>query len=134
MAGQEKTEVIELAYPANGGSNYERTASDEVLSKPGTTQDAADMNRLGRSQQLHRNFRSLSILGLTCVVMGTWLGMITASTFSLINGGPGGTIWVYVATWFCSMAVVASMAEMASMAPSSGGETDCLDDLCVFSC
>ena len=33
-----------------------------------------------------------------------------------------GTVWVYVATWFCSIAVVASMAEMASMAPSSGGQ------------
>lgn len=54
--------------------------------------------------------------------MGTWLGMVTSSTFSLINGGRAGTIWVYLATWFCSTAVVASLAEMASIAPSSGGQ------------
>jgi choline transport protein len=54
--------------------------------------------------------------------MGTWLGMITASTFSLINGGRAGTIWIYIGTWFSSTAVVASLAEMASIAPSSGGQ------------
>ena len=33
-----------------------------------------------------------------------------------------GTIWVYIATWLCSITVIASLAEMASMAPSSGGQ------------
>lgn len=47
--------------------------------------------------------------------------MIIASSFSLINGGRAGTIWVYIATWLCSITVIASMAEMASMAPTSGG-------------
>ncbi|KAI0485353.1 amino acid/polyamine transporter I [Xylariaceae sp. FL0804] len=90
--------------------------------KLGNEYDAADMHRLGKKQQLNRNFHSLSILGLAVVVMGTWLGMITASTFSLINGGRAGTIWIYVAVWISSFAVVGSMAEMASMAPTSGGQ------------
>lgn len=38
-------------------------------------QDSADMYHLGRSQQLDRNFQPFSTLGLTCVVMGTWVGM-----------------------------------------------------------
>ncbi|KAF2715999.1 GABA-specific permease [Polychaeton citri CBS 116435] len=122
MAGNWKNEAIDLSIhvnePQSPVSEYEGSGGQ----KHGSSHDDADMQRLGKSQQLNRNFHSLSVLGLTCVVMGTWLGMLTASTFSLINGGTGGTIWVYVATWFCSIAVVASMAEMASMAPSSGGQ------------
>lgn len=38
--------------------------------------DQADMRRMGREQQLRRNFHSFSILGLTCVAMGTWLNII----------------------------------------------------------
>ena len=97
-------------------------SSEDTIPKLGTVSDEVDMHRLGKRQQLKRSFHSISTLGLVCVVMGTWLGMITASTFSLINGGRAGTVWVYTATWFCSIAVVASMAEMASMAPSSGGQ------------
>ena len=121
MAAQYKHEAIETQRPLD---IEKRSDSDDErpLAKAGTNQDDLDMDRLGKKQQLSRNFRSFSILGLTCVVMGTWLGMITASSFSLINGGRAGTIWVYVAVWFCSLAVVASMAEMASMAPTSGGQ------------
>ena len=36
---------------------------------------------------MQRNFQSLSTLGLTCIIMGTWLGMIAAAPFMLLNGG-----------------------------------------------
>lgn len=32
-----------------------------------------------------------------------------------------GTVWIFLATWILQIPVVASMAEMASMAPTSGG-------------
>ncbi|GAB7328266.1 hypothetical protein MBLNU13_g00277t2 [Cladosporium sp. NU13] len=44
------------------------------------------------------------------------------STFSLINGGRAGTVWSFLATWILTIPVVASMAEMASMSPSAGGQ------------
>ncbi|EKG20960.1 Amino acid/polyamine transporter I [Macrophomina phaseolina MS6] len=87
-----------------------------------TSQDAQDMARLGKKQELKRNFRDLSILGLTCMMMGTWEAMVTTATFSLINGGLAGTIWIYVGVWLSTICVVLSMAEMASMAPTSGGQ------------
>jgi hypothetical protein len=59
----------------------------------GTSEDARDMDRLGRAQELkvpihvcngntnahipQRNFRSVSILGLTCVIMCTWMGILS---------------------------------------------------------
>lgn len=87
-----------------------------------SSQDAKDMYRLGKSQELKRNFHSIPILGLTCVIMCTWMGILSTSTFSLINGGRAGTVWTFLATWILTIPVVASMAEMASMSPSAGGQ------------
>lgn len=136
--------------------------------KVGTRADHRDMLRMGKNQELRvrtpyplkltvltlfvklicicqRNFRFISILGFTCILMSTWEGQLTyvlrscsvspwrekhsmittlhsASTFGLINGGLAGLIWTYLGTFACFLAVIASMAEMASMAPTSGGQ------------
>lgn len=90
--------------------------------RTGTSADAMDMRRMGRKQELRRNFKSISILGLAAVTMATWISMLMANIFSLINGGLAGTIWVYLASWICTLTLVASLAEMASMAPTSGGQ------------
>lgn len=45
-----------------------------------------------------------------------------ASTFGLVNGGTAGLIYSYLATFVCFLAVIASMSEMASMAPTAGGQ------------
>ncbi|KAK5161468.1 hypothetical protein LTS14_001264 [Recurvomyces mirabilis] len=52
----------------------------------GSSQDHADMQRLGKRQELK------------------------------------GTIWMFLATWILTIPVVASMAEMASMVPTAGGQ------------
>lgn len=88
----------------------------------GTEADAWDMARMGRSQELRRNFKSLSVLGLATTTMSTWVALLLANVFSLTNGGLAGTVWVYLATWICTFALAASLAEMASMAPTSGGQ------------
>ena len=75
-----------------------------------------------RSQELRRNFKSLSVLGLATTTMSTWVALLLANAFSLTNGGLAGTVWVYLATWICTFALAASLAEMASMAPTSGGQ------------
>jgi len=43
------------------------TTADE-----GTGLDKKDMYRMGKTQELHRNFRFLSIFGFTMVLMATW--------------------------------------------------------------
>ena len=44
------------------------------------------------------------------------------SLFGLMNGGTAGLIWGYLVVWAGYMLVFATMAEMASMAPTSGGQ------------
>lgn len=101
--------------------------------RTGTSHDAQDMHRMGRRQQLRRNFKSVSILGLAAVTMATWIAILMANIFSLINGGLAGTIWVYFGSWLCTITLVASLAEMASIAPTSGGQYREFDHLPVDS-
>ncbi|KAF7195381.1 putative amino-acid permease C15C4.04c [Pseudocercospora fuligena] len=90
--------------------------------KVGTAQDERDMHRLGKVQRLNRSFHYVSILAFTIIVMSVWMTTLTVNVFPLINGGRAGTIWTYLGSWVCMTAVSASIAEMASMAPTCGGQ------------
>ena len=89
MAHQLKDNAIEMHAP------IERENSPSRDGVGGTSQDRIDMKRLGKKQELNasistkprrdvrepdylqRNFHSLSILGLTCVIMCTWMGILS---------------------------------------------------------
>ncbi|CAK7200079.1 hypothetical protein SEUCBS139899_002767 [Sporothrix eucalyptigena] len=96
--------------------------TEKLNSKGGTEADARDMEMLGRTQVLNRNFRFLSTLGFACTLMSTWEIALMTSAFGLINGGKAGLVWGYLVVWIGYMLVFASIAEMASMAPTSGGQ------------
>lgn len=54
--------------------------------------------------------------------MGTWESLLATIALALGNGGPSGLLYTYIVSYFGFTAVVFSMAEMASMAPTSGGQ------------
>jgi choline transport protein len=87
-----------------------------------TQNDSNDMVRMGKVQELRRNYRSLSALAFTVIIQGAWEVLLTATTQGLVDGGPAGLIWSYVWTFIGFSFVVASLAEMASMAPTAGGQ------------
>ncbi|KAJ9142926.1 Amino acid permease [Pleurostoma richardsiae] len=88
----------------------------------GTDTDEHEMRMLGRIQQLNRNFRFISTLGFACTLMSTWEIALMTSFYGLLNGGPAGLVWGYLFTWIGYLLVFASIAEMASIAPTSGGQ------------
>lgn len=61
--------------------------------------------------------------------MSTWETILSTVAFGLGNGGPGGLIWTFVAAWLGFILVSVSMAEMASMAPTSGTTNSSSQDL-----
>ncbi|KAF2126150.1 amino acid transporter [Dothidotthia symphoricarpi CBS 119687] len=87
-----------------------------------TRQDRADMSRMGKVQELRRNYRPLSALAFTVILQGTWEVLMTATYQGLVDGGPAGLIWSFVWTWCGFSFVMLSLAEMASMAPTAGGQ------------
>lgn len=56
------------------------------------------------------------------ILMASWEISLGASVISIFNGGTAGTIYVLIIAWIGFLAVYSSMAEMASMAPTSGGQ------------
>jgi len=84
--------------------------------------DQRDMRRLGKKQELKRRFRFFSIVGYVMVLGLTWEFSLVLTVFSLANGGTAGAIWITLVVCFGSFFVMLSMAEMASMAPTSGGQ------------
>lgn len=87
-----------------------------------TRADRADMSRMGKTQELRRNYRPLSALAFTVILQGTWEVLMTATYQGLVDGGPAGLIWSFIWTWFGFSTVMLSLAEMASMAPTAGGQ------------
>lgn len=84
--------------------------------------DKKEMRRMGKRQELNRNFFPLSALSFTIVLQATWEFYLTANTQGLVDGGRAGLFWSYIWTFLGFGLISASLAEMASMAPTCGGQ------------
>lgn len=84
--------------------------------------DAHVLARLGKKSVLERRFGFLSIFGFTCTILITWEGSLILFTTGLTNGGSAGLVYGYLLVWIGTIAVFTTMAELASMAPTAGGQ------------
>ncbi|KAK3699758.1 hypothetical protein LTR37_016267 [Vermiconidia calcicola] len=115
--------MANLALPRSGMQEPEvEVTPGHEEEKKGTEFDQLDMNRMGKRQETRRNFRFLSIFGFTMVLMATWEAQFSVSFFIILNGGTAGAVWVYIGAFVGFTAAIASMAEMGSMAPTTGGQ------------
>ncbi|KAF2178015.1 putative GABA permease [Zopfia rhizophila CBS 207.26] len=119
-------EVNKTKYSLDGVEDGD--AVDDVYSRanparPGFTKsDQKDMWRMGKLQELKRNYRPLSALSFAIVLTAVWEFLLIANTQGLIDGGLAGVFWSYIWTFIGFGFVEMSLAEMASMAPISGGQ------------
>ncbi|KAJ4354615.1 uncharacterized protein N0V89_006352 [Didymosphaeria variabile] len=84
--------------------------------------DNAELTRLGKKPVLKRNFGLVSMLAFACTVMITWEGVLLLFSISFTNGGFAGSVYEYIMVWLGTMATFATMGELASMAPTAGGQ------------
>lgn len=90
-------------------------------SGPSSRDDAA-LARLGKKPVLRRNFGFMTILGFSCTVLITWEGSLIGFLAGLQNGGPSGIIYGFIVIWIGTLSVFATLSELVSMAPTSGGQ------------
>lgn len=64
----------------------------------------------------------MSILGFSCTILITWEATLVLSANGLSNGGYAGVIYGYIIVWLGNISVFTTLSELASMAPTSGGQ------------
>ena len=112
LGGKSSATQIHVESTSDVDSSHRQTVQDQ---KGGTRQDVYDMDRMGKRQELRRNFRFISIVGFVMVLQSTWESILLAAQYGLINGGTAGVIWVTVGVIVGALCMIASIAEMASM-------------------
>jgi choline transport protein len=75
-----------------------------------TRDDVADMRRLGKKQELKRNFRKFSTLSFATIIMATWEVLLVANAQALTNGGRPGFIYSYIWTTVGFAPIIVSLA------------------------
>lgn len=90
----------------------------------GTTTDQGDMEVLGIKQVLRRNFQLSTMLCFSSVAVLSWEFLPLLSVFALIDGGPAAIFWGLVAGTVGYSMLYMSVAEVASMCPTAGGQVD----------
>ncbi|KIX04900.1 uncharacterized protein Z518_05771 [Rhinocladiella mackenziei CBS 650.93] len=123
---KEDLTVISLSEQPKAESssqNGEKDIDDEPGSVPmkykGTAHDKKEMSFLGKKQ---RNFKFLTMLGFASTVMASWEILLPLFTFVLTDGGTALLFWGFIAVGLGMLLVYASIAELASMSPTAGGQ------------
>ncbi|KAI6794089.1 amino acid transporter-like protein [Hortaea werneckii] len=88
----------------------------------GTPTDRQDMHTLGRKQVLRRRFKFFTMLGFASTVMVAWEFVLVVSPFGLADGGKPAVFWGLLLSPVVLTPVYASLAEMASMRPTTAGQ------------
>nr|OQO17064.1 hypothetical protein B0A51_15996 [Rachicladosporium sp. CCFEE 5018] len=105
------------------GEDSSLEGQDGHLSRTKSTQDdAAGMRRMGKEQQLVRQFRLLSITSFVAIATAAWEIGLFVLTPGLVDGGRSGLLWNTIWNFIGFGPIYLSMAEMASMAPIAGAQ------------
>ncbi|EME42142.1 hypothetical protein DOTSEDRAFT_175003 [Dothistroma septosporum NZE10] len=74
------------------------------------------------AEELREAFSVWSLGALLVCLMATWEALATVVASALTNGGPPCLFYNYIISFLGTMALAASMAEIASMYPTAGGQ------------
>ena len=121
------SEVRSLAEKQPAANEHEPILDSEILrsatskrtsivSKEGTI-----VNASGHRDQLKRQYGLLSICGLALCIDNAWIAFGGSLSVAVLNGGPPGILYEFITACIYYAFIGASIAELASAVPSSGG-------------
>lgn len=79
------------------------------------------LKEMGYDQELRRSLGMVSVLGLSFAIMAVPFGLSTTLNIALTNGGPVTIIWGWIFVSIISILIAASLGEICSVFPTSGG-------------
>jgi len=83
--------------------------------------DEALLASLGYKQEFLRAFTPLEVFGIAFSIIGLLPSIASVLFYAIPNGGPSAMVWGWLVASFFILTIGASMAELASGAPTSGG-------------
>ncbi|KAF2463971.1 putative amino acid permease [Lindgomyces ingoldianus] len=98
------------------------TGEDGHLKNKAFDLDARTVAILGKRHQISKNFGFTSMLSFSTTVLVSWEAFAVTFQGGLVNGGPSTLVYGLIFSFFGSLATAASLAEMASISPTSGGQ------------
>jgi hypothetical protein len=110
-----KNEDHVAVQPTMSRENTIETASHTHLDHGNNSKDEEDMRRLGKKQELDRNFHWFHTLAFTTVIMATWEILLIVNNQALTDGGRPGFLYSYIWSILGFAPIVLSLAEMSSM-------------------
>ncbi|KAL2057520.1 hypothetical protein ABVK25_001904 [Lepraria finkii] len=105
----------------NNSNSYAGTYSD-ISGHRYRQRDEHGLARLGKKQVLKRRFGFLSLFGFSCTILVTWETVLALFQQAFQNGGPVGLAYGFIIAWLSTFSVYMVIAEMASLAPTAGGQ------------
>ncbi|KAJ5370884.1 choline transport protein [Penicillium cataractarum] len=98
------------------------TGMHEIGNPSSIELDDANLARMGKRPVLKRNFGLMSMLGFSCTILITWEGIVVLFLQAYSNGGPAGAVYGFIFVWVGVASTFVVLSELASMAPTSGGQ------------
>ncbi|KAJ3312970.1 hypothetical protein HDU76_002749, partial [Blyttiomyces sp. JEL0837] len=86
-----------------------------------TVNDEQRLNQLGYRQELFRALNAFANFGIAFTILSEPMSVLPLLGSGLLGGGPMGMLITWPVISFFSMLVAASMSEIVSSYPTSGG-------------
>lgn len=115
------TDVFEDSALGSTDIALEESNGHRNVNKSSST-DAENMRRMGREQELVRNFRMFSMASFAAMATAVWEFALFQITPALVDGGRPSLMYSTIWNFVGFLPIYLSMAEMASMAPIAGAQ------------
>ncbi|OAQ95753.1 hypothetical protein LLEC1_07346, partial [Akanthomyces lecanii] len=131
--GNKDDGVIELSTPRSDSGHAEAQHGTDAVYRI-TSADVRDMQRMGRKQELIRQYRLFSMISFVTIATSAWCLNAFVVTPALVDGGIPSMIWSNVWCFVGYIPIIFSMAEMSSMAPIAGAQYHWVSEFAPESC
>ncbi|KAI6805556.1 amino acid transporter [Hortaea werneckii] len=88
--------------------------------RTGNLADQQGMQRMNKKQETRRDFKNVTMLAFSMILMCSWEGVLSTPAIAFGNGGRAGALYTNLAVWLGFIAVHATLGEWGSMMPTSG--------------
>ncbi|WDK14626.1 hypothetical protein CGRA01v4_05907 [Colletotrichum graminicola] len=99
-----------------------RGKKQKVVSTDTTSDEDAELNRLGLESPAKRDIGLLGIVGLGWNITNSWSAISATLVISITSGGPVTLLYGIILIFVLGSACALSMAEIASVYPTAGGQ------------